>query len=130
MHVFLIIMTKNMQIISTKEELQAIVKACKAAKQTLGLVPTMGALHAGHASLVHHSFATMEQIIIVYEINLDTRGLNRCHLDQQRMIGLLDDEVHTRKTNHFVQLIAPLIDLAELGHKRTRLIAMGLKILR
>ena len=52
MHVFLIIMTKNMQIISTKEELQAIVKACKAAKQTIGLVPTMGALHAGHASLV------------------------------------------------------------------------------
>ena len=41
-----------MQIISTKEELQAIVKACKAAKQTIGLVPTMGALHAGHASLV------------------------------------------------------------------------------
>ena len=41
-----------MQIISTKEELQAVVKACKAAKQTIGLVPTMGALHAGHASLV------------------------------------------------------------------------------
>ena len=41
-----------MQIISTKQELEAVVKACKEAKKTIGLVPTMGALHAGHASLV------------------------------------------------------------------------------
>lgn len=44
-----------MQIITTKQELQAVVKACKVSHQTIGLVPTMGALHAGHASLVERA---------------------------------------------------------------------------
>lgn len=44
-----------MQIIYTKEELQAVVLCCKAARLQTGLVPTMGALHAGHASLVRRS---------------------------------------------------------------------------
>ena len=44
-----------MQIITTKSELQAAVKACKIANKTIGLVPTMGALHAGHASLVRRA---------------------------------------------------------------------------
>lgn len=69
MHVFLIIMTKNMQIISTKQELQAIVKACKAAKQTIGLVPTMGALHAGHASLVKHAVADNDVCFVSVFVN-------------------------------------------------------------
>ena len=41
-----------MQIISTKADLERCIQACKAKGQTIGLVPTMGALHEGHASLV------------------------------------------------------------------------------
>lgn len=44
-----------MQIITTKKELQAVVQACKQENKTIGLVPTMGALHEGHASLVRRS---------------------------------------------------------------------------
>ena len=44
-----------MQIITTKKELQAVVQACKQENKTIGLVPTMGALHEGHASLVRRA---------------------------------------------------------------------------
>ncbi len=44
-----------MQILQTKKALQDIVKACKLTDKTIGLVPTMGALHEGHASLVRRS---------------------------------------------------------------------------
>ena len=37
-----------MQIIKTKAELEQSIQACKMKGQTIGLVPTMGALHEGH----------------------------------------------------------------------------------
>jgi len=52
LHVFL---KKYMQIITKKQDLQQVVAACKSMGKTIGLVPTMGALHAGHASLVRRA---------------------------------------------------------------------------
>ena len=58
-----------MQIITTKSELQAAVKSCKAAGQTIGLVPTMGALHEGHASLVRHAVADNDICVVSVFVN-------------------------------------------------------------
>lgn len=40
------------QVVRTTKELQQIVKDTKKAGKTIGLVPTMGALHEGHGSLI------------------------------------------------------------------------------
>ena len=58
-----------MQIISTKKELQATVAACKNAGKTIGLVPTMGALHAGHASLVKRAVAENDVCVVSVFVN-------------------------------------------------------------
>ena len=58
-----------MQIIKTKQELQAAVQACKNAGKTIGLVPTMGALHEGHASLVRRAVAENDVCVVSVFVN-------------------------------------------------------------
>jgi len=58
-----------MQIITTKQELQAAVQACKSAGKTIGLVPTMGALHEGHASLVRRCVSENDICVVSVFVN-------------------------------------------------------------
>ncbi len=58
-----------MQIIETKEELRRQVAACKRQGKTIGLVPTMGALHQGHASLVRRSVSENDVCFVSVFVN-------------------------------------------------------------
>lgn len=58
-----------MKVIQTIKELQAELSALKTAGKTVGLVPTMGALHAGHASLVERSVAENDVTVVSIFVN-------------------------------------------------------------
>ena len=58
-----------MQIITTKNALQDLVQSCKAEGKTIGLVPTMGALHEGHASLVRRAVEENDVCVVSVFVN-------------------------------------------------------------
>ncbi len=58
-----------MQVLTTKQELTRQVAACVRQGKTIGLVPTMGALHRGHASLVRRAVAENDVCFVSVFVN-------------------------------------------------------------
>ena len=58
-----------MKVIHTIKDLQAELSVLKAQDKKVGLVPTMGALHAGHASLVKRSVNENEVTVVSVFVN-------------------------------------------------------------
>ena len=58
-----------MEIITTVKELKAAVSAARAEGKTVGLVPTMGALHKGHLSLVKRACSENGYVVVSVFVN-------------------------------------------------------------
>ena len=58
-----------MKILTTPKELQDYAKGIKDAGETIALVPTMGALHAGHLSLVRAARESANRVIVSVFVN-------------------------------------------------------------
>lgn len=58
-----------MQVVNTVAELKKNVKAARAAGKTVGLVPTMGALHDGHKSLVERCRKENDMVVVSVFVN-------------------------------------------------------------
>jgi len=62
-------MSFEVPVIHTVAEMRAFVRARRAAGERVGLVPTMGALHAGHLSLVEAARRHAERVIATIFVN-------------------------------------------------------------
>jgi len=77
-----------MKIIKTKQELQIEIESLKSSGKKIGFVPTMGALHDGHKSLVERCVAENDTCIVSIFVNPtqfnNTEDLEKYprHLDQ------------------------------------------------
>ena len=58
-----------MKVINTIQALREVLAAARAENQTIGLVPTMGALHEGHASLVRRSVKDNDVTVVSIFLN-------------------------------------------------------------
>lgn len=56
-------------IVRTLDELRALTRAWRMAGETIGVVPTMGALHDGHLSLVASAKAGCDRVIVTIFVN-------------------------------------------------------------
>ena len=58
-----------MKLIQSIKELRSELSVCRADGKTIGLVPTMGALHGGHASLVTRAVAENDVVVVSDFVN-------------------------------------------------------------
>lgn len=74
--------------------------------------------------------ARVEVVIVVDEVYLHTCRLDRGNLDDERVIGIVNDEVHAGESYHFMQLVSAFVDISPFGHKRSDFSAFFLNSLR
>lgn len=96
-----------MQIIRTVGELRAWSRAVRSAGRTIGLVPTMGALHAGHASLMKAARERCDQVTVSIFVNPTQFGPNE---DYARYPRTFDADCALAEKECADVIFAPTVD--------------------
>nr|WP_298996660.1 pantoate--beta-alanine ligase [uncultured Allomuricauda sp.] len=97
-----------MSIFYTKTDLSSFLKSKEMQDQTLGLVPTMGALHQGHLSLVKKALAENKKVVVSIFVN-PTQFDNANDLDKYPRSLESDVQLLNGLSNEII-VFAPSID--------------------
>lgn len=112
-----------MQVIKTVEALQQILQEYRYASKKIGFVPTMGALHEGHLSLIQK--AGTENDIVVASIFVNPTQFNNPG-DLDRYPRTPEQDVDHLKTSACSILFLPEVDTIYPAHFRPPSVDLGL----
>lgn len=117
-----------MQIFRTVEELRRWSRAARCEShvdegKTIGLVPTMGALHAGHASLICAAAAACRRVVVTIFVNPTQFGPNE---DFARYPRAFDADCEMAEAEGAEVIFAPAVDEIYPGDAATFVSVEGL----
>ncbi|MDX1964765.1 MAG: pantoate--beta-alanine ligase [Pirellulales bacterium] len=95
------------RLITSVAELREISRAAKFAGQTVGLIPTMGALHAGHVSLVAAAAQSCQCVIVSIFVNPTQFAP---HEDLQKYPRDLAADLQLLAPHHVAAVFAPTVE--------------------
>jgi pantoate--beta-alanine ligase len=93
--------------LTTPEELRRWSERCRAAGLLVGLVPTMGALHAGHRSLIQRARADCDRVVVSIFVNPRQFGQGE---DVDRYPRSLDADVALLTDERVDAVFVPTVD--------------------
>ena len=96
-----------MKLIQTARELEDFVAATKAAGNTIAFVPTMGALHDGHLSLVDLAKQKADVVVVSIFVNPKQFGANE---DFDKYPRTLSQDAELLETKNIDALFAPSVE--------------------
>ena len=96
-----------MEILRTVAELRQWSRACRVKGQFIGLVPTMGALHAGHASLIRAAATSCSHVAVSIFVNPTQFGP---HEDYARYPRTFDADSALAQAEGAVVIFAPTVE--------------------
>ena len=78
---------------------------------------------------MQHSLA-LEVLVVVDKVDLHARRWNGRYLDDERMVRVVNQEVHAGKTNHLVKLVTALVNFAKTRSENANLSSLLMHCLR